>query len=59
MKNVKRFWIALVVTSGLFISQLANGQVGQIIWEENFNSINTSTWNYVLGNGCDLGLIIS
>lgn len=29
--------------------------MGQIIWEENFNSLNTSTWNYVLGNGCDLG----
>lgn len=56
MKNVQRLWLILLATSGLFTSQLANGQVGQIIWEENFNSLNTSTWNYVLGNGCDLGV---
>ncbi len=33
----------------------ANAQVGQIIWEENFNTVNTSSWNYVTGNGCQLG----
>ena len=28
-------------------------QVGQVIWQDDFNSINPSIWNSVVGNGCD------
>lgn len=30
----------------------ANAQVGEVIWMENFDSLNTDQWNIVTGNGC-------
>ncbi|MDO3388489.1 di-heme oxidoredictase family protein [Gilvimarinus sp. SDUM040013] len=30
-------------------------QVGQLLWEDNFNNLNTNHWNVVEGNGCQLG----
>ncbi|MDO3381281.1 di-heme oxidoredictase family protein [Gilvimarinus algae] len=30
-------------------------QVGQLLWEDNFNSLNTEHWNVIEGNGCQLG----
>ena len=29
-----------------------NAQVGQILWEDNFNSLNTEVWNVEIGDGC-------
>ena len=34
----------------------ANAQVGNLIWEDNFNTLNTDIWNIDVGNGCEIGL---
>lgn len=49
MKNIfiSLFCFALFGASGL------NAQVGQIIWQENFNSLDSGIWNAVTGNGCE------
>ena len=31
-------------------------QVGEVIWEENFNSLDTDVWNIDIGDGCDQGI---
>ncbi len=49
-----KFWIALIVIQ--FFSQNINAQVGNLIWEDNFNTLNSSIWNADVGNGCEIGL---
>nr|WP_010130640.1 di-heme oxidoredictase family protein [Microbulbifer agarilyticus] len=61
--NAAHWRSALVFSSCLIsaaISQAANADVdysdvGPILWEENFNDLNTSTWNVVEGDGCAYG----
>ncbi len=36
----------------VFIANETFSQEGQIIWEENFNQLDTTVWNIVEGNGC-------
>ena len=31
-------------------------QVGEVLWEENFDTFNTDIWNVDIGDGCDQGL---
>ena len=31
-------------------------QVGDLIWEDNFETFNTDIWNPISGNGCEIGL---
>lgn len=37
---------------GVFYVALSEAQVGQIIWEEDFNSFNSDVWNVTTGDGC-------
>ncbi|MDP4238244.1 MAG: family 16 glycosylhydrolase [Bacteroidota bacterium] len=37
----------------LFLYNLGKAQVGQIIWQDDFNSVDPTIWNTVVGNGCD------
>ena len=30
--------------------------MGNLIWEDNFNTFNTNIWNPITGNGCEIGL---
>ncbi len=34
----------------------ANAQVGNLIWEDNFDTFNNDIWNADVGNGCEIGL---
>lgn len=36
----------------LFLVNCIKAQVGQIIWQDNFNNVDASIWNTVVGNGC-------
>ena len=40
----------------LFLPVFAKAQVGHVIWEDDFNTIDSSVWNIELGDGCDEGL---
>ena len=40
----------------LFLPVLTKAQVGHVIWEDDFNTIDSSVWNIELGDGCDEGL---
>lgn len=33
----------------------SQAQVGQLLWEDNFDNLNTDYWNIIEGNGCQLG----
>ena len=37
-------------------SQSTNAQVGDLLWQENFDSLRDNTWTIDIGNGCDQGL---
>ena len=37
-------------------SSQANAAVGNLLWEDNFNNLNTDVWNIDVGDGCDQGL---
>lgn len=43
--------ICLLIISGQSIAQ-----VGPLLWEENFDSLNTELWTIDEGNGCEIGL---
>lgn len=49
-----KFLIALIAIQ--FLTQNMNAQVGELIWEDNFDTFNTSIWNPINGNGCEIGL---
>ncbi|MEH6396615.1 di-heme oxidoredictase family protein [Pseudoalteromonas sp.] len=34
----------------------SNAAVGNLLWEDNFNNLNTDVWNIDVGDGCDQGL---
>lgn len=34
----------------------ANNNVGNLLWQDNFNSLNPDTWHIGIGDGCDKGL---
>ncbi|WP_339658892.1 PKD domain-containing protein [uncultured Polaribacter sp.] len=36
----------------ILFSQFAFAQVGQVLWEDEFNTLNKELWNVDLGNGC-------
>ncbi|WP_430815113.1 PKD domain-containing protein [Carboxylicivirga sp. RSCT41] len=44
--------ILVILLLGLVSLQTVNAQVGQIIWEDNFNTLDTDRWNITSGDGC-------
>ncbi|MCR9253154.1 MAG: DUF5010 C-terminal domain-containing protein [bacterium] len=51
--------IRLLICCTAFLMITANSlfaQVGDVLWEENFNSLNTDYWTPNVGDGCDIGL---
>lgn len=46
--------VGAALTTAL-LSVHAQAQVGQLLWEDNFDSLNTNHWNVITGNGCQLG----
>ncbi|GAB1415870.1 hypothetical protein MASR2M117_12760 [Paludibacter sp.] len=43
-----------LILAGLFLLAVSvKAQVGQIIWQDNFNQVDPAVWNTIIGNGCD------
>ena len=40
----------------LLLSVSSYAQVGEVIWEENFNALDADVWNIDVGDGCDQGI---
>ena len=40
----------------LFTSSHVYGDVGKLLWEDNFNNLNPDAWHVDIGDGCDQGL---
>ena len=40
----------------LLVGWSGHAQVGEVLWEENFNTLNTDVWNIDIGDGCAQGL---
>ena len=57
MKNfLHKIRHTIVGTIVLLFSLSSSAQIGDIIWEDNFNTLNTSIWTPNIGNGCEIGL---
>ncbi|PCK08239.1 MAG: thiol oxidoreductase [Alteromonadaceae bacterium] len=58
-KKVKprlRLWgLSAFATCIIAQTHTANAQVGELLWEENFNQFNGELWNVVEGDGCQHG----
>ncbi|WP_344924118.1 carbohydrate-binding protein [Aquimarina addita] len=52
--NPFKLWIAIAIL--LLYSPVVTSQIGEVIWEDNFNTFNTDIWNPIEGDGCDIGL---
>lgn len=52
-RKSRYFWLLALL---LFIAIPSIAQVGPVIWEDNFNSLNTNIWVPDIGDGCDQGL---
>ena len=50
-KNYNLFFLLFI-----FISSSLTAQIGNVIWEDNFDSLNTDIWTPNIGDGCDIGL---
>ncbi|MEH0152848.1 carbohydrate-binding protein [Limibacter armeniacum] len=46
----------LLLTLCLLYYASSYAQIGNVIWEDNFNTLNTDIWNVDVGDGCDQGL---
>lgn len=56
-KLPQKFNTFLMVVSLLFIYQnMVKAQVGPLIWEDNFNTLNAEIWQPDIEDGCDIGL---
>ena len=55
--NAKRALLCALVTSLSAYSVVSQAQsIGELVWEDNFNTLNTDVWNVDEGDGCDIGL---
>lgn len=41
------------ISTDQVLIQIGSSAVGEVIWQENFDSFNTDIWNAVASNGCD------
>lgn len=46
---------SLILASGL-LSSIAQAQVGELLWEDNFDTLNSDIWTVDVGDGCAQGL---
>jgi len=46
----------ICICASIFFANTTKAQVGNVIWEDNFNSLNTNIWQPDIGDGCDIGL---
>jgi len=53
MKKTNTTRKLILTLLGLFLLFVAKAQVGQIIWQENFDTFNSDLWNKISGNGCN------
>jgi beta-glucanase (GH16 family) len=52
---------AILVTIGMqilltLVVNISYGQVGELLWEDNFNTINEDIWSFDTGDGCSEGI---
>ena len=50
---LKHLLLLVILSTNLTILK---SQVGNVLWEENFNTLNTAIWTPNIGDGCDIGL---
>ena len=48
--------ISSLVAFSLFAASVSAQTVGQLIWEDNFDTLNRDIWKVDVGDGCDIGL---
>ncbi|GAA3946379.1 di-heme oxidoredictase family protein [Allohahella marinimesophila] len=45
-----------LLATALTSAQASAAEVGRLLWEDNFNSLNQNVWNVIEGDGCEQGL---
>lgn len=51
--NILNSFLTLIL---FFFINNTYAQIGQLLWEDNFDSFDTSVWNKDVGNGCQIGI---
>lgn len=55
-RSIRTIGLASLLTSSIIFSTSVSAQVGDLIWEDNFNTLNQDVWTIDTGNGCAQGL---
>ena len=55
LKRLGRLVLALLALA-LCLPPMVSAQVGNLLWEENFDTLDTDRWTIDIGDGCDQGL---
>ena len=58
MKLIRNFRFTIFIISIATFFTITNlaAQVGQLLWEDHFDTFNASVWNKDVGDGCDIGI---
>ena len=51
--RIKMIGSHILLTLSLVLSPVCAAQVGQLLWEDNFNTFNQQNWSIDTGDGCD------
>ncbi len=47
---------AMMISGAQTMADVLNPVIGNLLYEENFNTLNSSVWNSIEGDGCEIGL---
>jgi len=50
------FASVMMITGTQAMADVLNPQIGSLIYEENFNTLDSTVWNCIDGDGCGIGL---
>ncbi|WP_051477532.1 Ig-like domain-containing protein [Aquimarina pacifica] len=56
MKKNRLSRLSAILLFCILYSSIATAQIGNVLWEDNFDTFNTDIWNPIEGDGCEIGL---
>ena len=54
--SVRNILILIIAFLAYSSAKAQEGEIGDLIWGDNFNTFNQEVWNPINGNGCEIGL---
>jgi len=53
-RNIPKLLLCFITM--ILVESVAKAQVGNVIWEDNFDTLNEDVWTPNVGDGCDEGI---